>query len=383
MIKPNSNSKAYNQACNIQFMGEIMDEKRLELLRKYGYDILINRFEPLLRRTIINEVLLINYGYKNWLDEIPKGVIHSLEEEKETDFKNLDIEDFFEELYLWSLKEIAIYSDHYNYLKCLTKDLSKQKFIELMDELNEIRKKIAHAKSNFSKLDLIMVKENTMQICQGEIGEEFINYVNNESYKTADEIPPSFLTEEYSCPNNLPIEHYDLDGGFVGRKKEIVKIKKLLYSDQDRIVTVTGAGGIGKTAVALKTTYSILADEKNNSVDEEEMVISRDEFDNIEKKEIDKKGILGKILGKKKDNDDWKEMPSKKSKINKKESEIGSVEECIIKLEKLEAKLELVAGYKESLNEMISRLSEEIGGLDLWFLTESGLLIRLKMNSTK
>jgi GTPase SAR1 family protein len=41
-------------------------------------------------------------------------------------------------------------------------------------------------------------------------------------------------------------------GGFVGREKEIQEIKKLLLSDLYRIVTITGAGGVGKTAIAQK-----------------------------------------------------------------------------------------------------------------------------------
>ena len=52
-----------------------------QILRNYGYDILINRFEPFLRKILINEVLIINYGLNNWTDEIPKGVIQVMEEE--------------------------------------------------------------------------------------------------------------------------------------------------------------------------------------------------------------------------------------------------------------------------------------------------------------
>lgn len=239
-----------------------MGDIKIELLRRYGYDITINRFEPLLRKIMMNEVLILNYGLKNWQNEIPQGVIKNIIEEKEITLNNIDIEDFFEELYLWSLKEIAVYSDHYKHLICLTGDLSKERFIELMDELNEVRKKIAHAKSTFTKLDLARLIEIVKEICQGEIAEELIKFINNESYKSADEIPPNFFSE-YACPNNLPIEEYDLDGGFVGRRKEIEKIRKLLYSDQDRIITITGAGGVGKTAVALKTAYNILSDENN------------------------------------------------------------------------------------------------------------------------
>lgn len=241
---------------------EISYVDKIELLRKYGYDILINRFEPLLRKILISEVLILNYGLKNWINEIPKGVIQTLEEEKEINLKTTNIEDFFEELYLWSLKEIAVYKDHYKHLRPLTKELHKTKFAELMDELNDIRKKIAHAKSTFSGVDFSNLIFIIKQICQGDIAGNLINYIGSESYNMAEPIPLTFYSE-YECPNNLPIQDYDLDGGFVGRKKEIETARRLLYSNQDRIISITGAGGIGKTAVALKTSYTILSDNNN------------------------------------------------------------------------------------------------------------------------
>jgi len=241
---------------------ELPEENKIELLRRYGYDILINRFEPLLRKILINEVIILNYGLSNWINEIPKGVLQTIEDEKDYNLEKIPIEDFFEELYLWALKEIAIYRDHYNHLKPLTKGLDKTKFNDLMDDLNDIRKKIAHAKSTFSGVDFSDLLYTIRQICQGIIARDLVNYIENGSYKMAEAIPLTFFSE-YKCPNNLPIQDYDLDGGFVGRRKEIESIRRLLYSNQDRIVSITGAGGIGKTAVALKTSYMILADNNN------------------------------------------------------------------------------------------------------------------------
>lgn len=65
------------------------------------------------------------------------------------------------------------------------------------------------------------------------------------------------------CNNNLPLEDYNIDGGFVGRETEIQKIKELIYTNEDRIITVTGAGGLGKTATVLKCAYTFLYDEMN------------------------------------------------------------------------------------------------------------------------
>ena len=130
-----------------------------------------------------------------------------------------------------------------------------------MDELNELRKKIAHSKT-FTQLDLLRLIDLLKSSFSGKLGSDFIKYIDNEGYKNADDLPADFLTR-YSCQNNLPIEEYDLDGGFVGRRKEILTIKRLLYSNQYNIISLTGAGGVGKTAIALKLAYSILSDEMN------------------------------------------------------------------------------------------------------------------------
>lgn len=134
--------------------------------------------------------------------------------------------------------------------------------VELMDYTNIYRRKIAHAKSTFSELDIVTLIDHIRMLCQGDAAKEIKHYLENEEYKNAKEIPPDFF-EEYECQNNLPSENYDLDGGFVGRAKEIQSIRKLIKSDQDRIITITGAGGVGKTAVALRVAYSFLPDTQN------------------------------------------------------------------------------------------------------------------------
>ena len=58
------------------------------------HDILINRFEPLLRNFLMNEVFLLNYGLKNWKSQIPLGVVKELEEDRNINFSLISIEDF-------------------------------------------------------------------------------------------------------------------------------------------------------------------------------------------------------------------------------------------------------------------------------------------------
>ena len=229
--------------------------------RKYGYDILINNFEPLVREFLINEIYIPKYGLSNWLLEIPKSVIDILKDEDKI-LNDNEIENSFDELYLWCLKEIIVQKKIYDDCVELFGELSKEVFISKMDELNEHRRKIAHAKSNYTIYDFEVLLELLTNLCVGEKSKDFKNYLVRENFKTDHEIPISFY-EENKCLNNLPIEDYDLDGGFVGRRKEIIKIKSLLHSNQDRIITITGAGGLGKTATALKCAYSIISEINN------------------------------------------------------------------------------------------------------------------------
>ena len=238
-----------------------MTELSIRENRKFAYDILINNYEPFLRSFIIDQILTPKYG-ESWRENIPQGVLQELAEIK--NFTNLDeisIEDFFEELNFPHLKAIILFSDHFKLAKSLLGELNNEKFNEIMDDLNLLRRKIAHGKS-FSTFDLLETIEKIRILTQGESGKEITRYLDNESYKNGKEIPPNFF-EPFESQNNLPEENYDLDGGFVGREKEIKQIKKFILSDQDRIITITGTGGVGKTAIALKVAYSFLSDQKN------------------------------------------------------------------------------------------------------------------------
>lgn len=61
-----------------------------------------------------------------------------------------------------------------------------------------------------------------------------------------------------SILNNLPLPEFD-DTGFIGRDEEIVKIIKAIKGAYP-VVTVSGEGGLGKTALALRVCYDLLDD---------------------------------------------------------------------------------------------------------------------------
>lgn len=211
----------------------------------------------------MNEILLTNYN-DNWKDFIPKHIVKRLSTERKIDFSKISIEDFFQELLFSDLKSIMIYKNNNKHAKTLVKDLQNNMYVLLMNELNRIRRKVAHVKENFSRIDLENIKNDIRSICRGEAGEDMINYIENEDFIKYDELKSiKIIDPGDKCKNNLPAADYDLDGGFVGRKTEIDEIIDRIYSDLDRIITITGAGGVGKTALALEVAKSILDDPNN------------------------------------------------------------------------------------------------------------------------
>lgn len=230
----------------------------METLRKIGFDILINYFEPFLRGFLINEVLLKNYK-SDWRDQIVVKIIKRLKNRRNVDINKLDIKPFFEELLLSDLKRII----NKNFAQCkdLLGDLIEGFFNEVMNELNRIRIKVVHPKENFSSIDVENIKRDIRSICRGKAGEEILTFLNDYDNKNLNLI--HIIDPGELCINNLPPADYDLDGGFVGRKFEIKEIKKKIYSNLDRILTIMGAGGVGKTALALEIAKNIIRDPKN------------------------------------------------------------------------------------------------------------------------
>lgn len=225
-------------------------------LRNIGYDIVINNFETIYRDYLKNEILLVKYG-DAWRDGIPEGVIQILLDE-DVKIDDFQIDELFDEIYLWCLKEISLQKEIFPLIDTFYGERVDKKYLnDFFDELNEFRRKIAHAKSNITNYDISTIIDLFKLFCKGPKAKEFIEYLQRGEFNSEITVPEMSCLKY--CEHNLPVEDYDLDGGFVGRRTEINSIKKLLFSNQDRIISITGAGGLGKTALALKTAYSILA----------------------------------------------------------------------------------------------------------------------------
>lgn len=228
--------------------------------RLFGYDVLINYFENKFRQYLI-KLIETEVGFC-WIDHISSGIEKPcLTNDDISDYEEISVERFVEGLNFSNLKEISIYDNNFSFMQSFIGDISKDKFIELMNELSRFRNHIAHLRSSFSQDDLEQLIEYVRNICSGPDSQLIIYYLNIEGYLQAEKFPDAFC-EEFTCLNNLPYESYNQDGGFVGREKEIQELQGLILSEQDRIVTITGPGGLGKKSIALKLAYNLL-----NSID--------------------------------------------------------------------------------------------------------------------
>lgn len=76
------------------------------------------------------------------------------------------------------------------------------------------------------------------------------------SYVLTLKFPTNHFDEEVSnVSHNLPVADFD-ETGFIGRSQDVEALTKLILSN--KVVSVLGDGGIGKTALALKVAYDIV-----------------------------------------------------------------------------------------------------------------------------
>lgn len=74
----------------------------------------------------------------------------------------------------------------------------------------------------------------------------------------ADAALPRFWLDDSRTVNNLPVAEFE-DTGFIGRGDERRRLRQLILSDQ-KVITVVGAGGIGKTALTMRVCHDLLDD---------------------------------------------------------------------------------------------------------------------------
>ncbi|MDE0531973.1 MAG: NB-ARC domain-containing protein [Albidovulum sp.] len=99
--------------------------------------------------------------------------------------------------------------------------------------------------------------------------------------------------------HNLPIPDFD-DTGFVGRKGTLTKVNDAI-SGPFPVISLVGPGGVGKTALALKVAYELLANQKLEFdaivwVSAKANTLTAKEIERIEGAIEDSIGVFGSIL---------------------------------------------------------------------------------------
>lgn len=227
--------------------------------RDYGYTV-ISRLEKIMREKCVEKLGIIT-------DEleaiIPKGVLLAAQK-RESGIINLEA--LMENIDFIHIKEILLYKDNYSYVMDISK-LSKNDFEELMQSLYDLRIKIAHIRSYFTNTDLTNLideskKMNHGMIVPDEALDKFVENLLVAPEELVTKVPIEFYEDEYvaNIINNLPIADYEYEGGFVGRTDDEEKIIKMLKSNSHRVITIAGAGGVGKSALTLKIVNDIIRD---------------------------------------------------------------------------------------------------------------------------
>lgn len=221
--------------------------------RDAGYTI-ISRFEEQFRVFLLDS---LSNDSTDIFSNIPEGVILKANERGNCSTNEWeDYSEFFLNIDFPDLSEICLFKNNYNLL--IKHSLKKEDFKDQMSELYSLRCKIAHIKGFFTSIDLDKLIEFTRNISiifHDNSFQDFIKIILKEPEKVLIKIPTGFIEdylESNGIINNLPIPDYDYEGGFVGRLEDKKKIKKFLQSEKFPVITITGAGGVGKTSLALK-----------------------------------------------------------------------------------------------------------------------------------
>lgn len=133
-----------------------------------------------------------------------------------------------------------------------------------LSALVEVRNRVAHTRpmeidDTALLVDIADTLLGTDGLTWSALGETLDHLKRDPSFVLS--LTISLPRDEPSGPfHNLPIPDFD-ETGFMGRQKELRTIKRRILGAYP-IVSVLGDGGVGKTAIALKAAYDILAQER-------------------------------------------------------------------------------------------------------------------------
>lgn len=172
--------------------------------------------------------------YKNNLDEI------------------VDFIDFYDSFIILKKNAVFLPKNTTDYLNTI---------FESLTEISPIRNRVMHTRpllgGDFSTVyDFVSSFKKTNPIDWKFSFETRELIENDPTYTLTLKMPPRIDYEKTSkVIHNLPVPDFD-DTGFIGRSKDIEDIKHLIFTN--KVVSILGDGGIGKTALAVKVAYDIV-----------------------------------------------------------------------------------------------------------------------------
>ena len=135
------------------------------------------------------------------------------------------------------------------------KEIIKHK--KKLDSIASIRNRVMHRRP-LEAGDYFTVEEFVQQV--SDLWPETKSSLKV-SISELDRIVPKIKTDNERVTHNLPPDPDFNETGFIGRDRDVRELKRLLYSHH-QIITLFGEGGIGKTALMLKTAHDMRYDEK-------------------------------------------------------------------------------------------------------------------------
>lgn len=219
-------------------------------------------------RNWLSRRLIDLYGVE-WANQIPTGIWNTLQERYNEKIKPSNFSQVRE------LIEHSDFPDLFNIVKYKkqAKLFLPERTTEDVDyyaeKLYSLRNQIAHKPHGFNvrSLDELISCVEWVADAIGPDGKNLLSVkegIESRPEAYALQIPEEFVqsaksSTKYKISNNLPPMDYEFDGGFVGRRDELKELKRRLLDKRIHpIITVSGAGGVGKTALAHRVCEDIL-----------------------------------------------------------------------------------------------------------------------------
>lgn len=164
----------------------------------------------------------------------------------------IDFLDFYDLFNILKKNDLFLPKSASEYLLSIFSDLSS---------LTPIRNRVMHSRpllgGDFSTVyDFVQTLKLNLPIDWKFATETRELIEKDPSYLLTMRLPPMTTFESPSkVTHNLPIPDFD-DTGFIGRTKDVEEIKRLIFSN--KVVSILGDGGIGKTALAVKVAYDLV-----------------------------------------------------------------------------------------------------------------------------